>query len=84
MNSHDRETLASQISEANRVLILLDSMGTRDSRGAIKRAVRDAQHAHDALVRSHGSIRFTADEATDVQHLLDRLKARLKFFGKIG
>jgi hypothetical protein len=81
MGSHDRETMVSQISEANRALILLDSMGPRDSRRARIRAVRDAQRAYDALLASLTSICLTAREASDVQHLVDRLRARLRFFG---
>jgi hypothetical protein len=84
MNAHDRKSILSRIAEANRVLILLESMGTRDSRKAIDHAVRDAQRAYDALLKSQQAIRFTAEEASDVQDLLDRLKARLKFLGKIA
>jgi hypothetical protein len=50
MDSHDRETMASRISETNRALILLDSTGPRDSGRAKSLAVRDAQRAHDALL----------------------------------
>jgi hypothetical protein len=72
--------MVSQISEAHRVLILLDSLGPRDSRRARDRTVRDAQRAYDALVASLQSIRLTVHEAAEVQHLVDRLKARLRFF----
>jgi hypothetical protein len=81
MSSDDRETMIAHISEANRVLILLDSMGPRDSRRSISRAVRDAHRAYDALLASQETIRLTVGEASEVQNLADRLKARLRFFG---
>jgi hypothetical protein len=70
------------LSDAHRATVALDGATRRDGPEAITAAVSNGKRIHSQLLDYRRTARLTKPEFAALQHSLDLLRARLKFFGE--
>jgi hypothetical protein len=68
--------------EAHRATVALDGVAKKDGARAFAEAVNNGKRIHALLLEYQKTAWMTKPEAAAVQHALDLLEARLKFFGE--
>ncbi|HTW47848.1 MAG TPA: hypothetical protein VMD92_07865 [Acidobacteriaceae bacterium] len=68
--------------QADRLLLALDALGSRGEAQAVGMAMRDAVRVYAELVALRDAHPLTDGESIRLQIALDRIRARLKFFGQ--
>jgi hypothetical protein len=79
---NDQAAFTSHVFHANRVMIRLDPIAARDGTPAVEFALRDALAVYANLIQYQSDDSLTKDEAARLQTVIDRLRARLRFFGE--
>ncbi|MGB9032323.1 MAG: hypothetical protein WCC27_19515 [Acidobacteriaceae bacterium] len=69
------------LADADRALALTEFEDVRGSREIVGETIASARQSYIDLVRRHRTLSLTVDEQTAFQQILDRLRARLRFFG---
>ena len=75
-------SFADLILEAQQATVTLDALTKNDGAKATAAAVGDGRLVYALLLRYRETARMTISEMDLLQHALDMLRARLRFFGE--
>ncbi len=77
----NRRAVQGLLADADRALALTDLEDVRGSREIVGDSIANARQSYIDLVRRRRRLSLTDGEQTAIQQILDRLRARLRFFG---
>jgi hypothetical protein len=78
MTEPDSAVLRDLLIQANRVLIMLESLSPGEGHQAL--IVLEAREVYSQMLSLLGKKSMTAVEALNLQHVMDRMQANLRFF----
>jgi hypothetical protein len=82
MASEIQPTFSNSLIEANRALIELGAIHCRERDNSVSKTVRDCLFTYTHLLTFQQSTSLGPDQSAQLQVVLDRLKAYLRFFGE--
>lgn len=81
MGEWNRQAVRSLLADADRTLVLTDLEDVRGNREIVHDVIANARKNHLDLMRRRKPLILADEEETRLQSIMERLQARIRFFG---